>query len=254
MWQTLPSRPRTQRPRQSSRAGRGRRTARRAAPRFCLDFDARTSTTTALTVHDDSFLRSPRLLRDGTSTLMYSAAVVCGAIRLSKARCQRMLVRERSDVACRLSKPRWLFIYALRVATCVRAPRGPFCLAGGSRVLRPGGGKHQAHAPRQDGALSCARRTHAQQRRAALTHLPSSTPRRRSLAATCTPSTFYELAGPLPQCGEYSARTSLVFTPTPPPPKLPSAALGGTLGALQPPPCGHVRSSGDLEHVAKLKL
>ena len=100
-WQTLPSRPRTQRPRQSSRAGRGRRTARRAAPRFCLDFDARTSTTTALTVHDDSILRSPRLLRDGTSTLMYSAAVVCGGIRLSKARCQRMLVRESSDVGCR---------------------------------------------------------------------------------------------------------------------------------------------------------
>ena len=37
---------------------------------------------------------------------------------------------------------------------------------------------------------------------------------KRFLAAMCTPGTFYELVGPLPPCGGYSAHTSRVFTPT----------------------------------------
>ena len=85
-------------------------------------------------------------------------------------------------------------------------------------------------------------------RRAALTHPPSSAPRQRFLAATCTPATSYELVAPLPPCGGYSAHTSLVFIPTPPTPKLPPAALGGTSSALRPQPCGYVWSSGAPEH------
>ena len=66
-------------------------------------------------------------------------------------------------------------------------------------------------------------------RRAALTHPPSSAPRQRFLDATCTPGTSYELLAPLPPCGGYSAHASLIFASTPPPPKLPLAALEGTL-------------------------
>ena len=65
-------------------------------------------------------------------------------------------------------------------------------------------------------------------------HPPSSPPRQRFLAATWTPGTSYELVGPLPPCGEYSARASLIFAPTPPPPKVPPAALEGSSSALPP--------------------
>ena len=68
-------------------------------------------------------------------------------------------------------------------------------------------------------------------RRAALTHLP---PRRRSLAATCTPSASYGLVGSVPACGACSARTSSGLTVTGSTPKLAPPAYGAPLGALEP--------------------
>ena len=71
-------------------------------------------------------------------------------------------------------------------------------------------------------------------RRAALTHPPSSAPRRRFLAATCTPSVSYGLVGSVPACGACSARTSSGSAVTGPTPKLPPPAYGAPFGALEP--------------------
>ena len=68
-------------------------------------------------------------------------------------------------------------------------------------------------------------------RRAALTHLP---PRRRSLAATCTPSASYGLVGSVPACGACSARTSSGSAVTGSTPKLAPPAYGAPFGALEP--------------------